>query len=134
MFHPGETVIHRFIIPFAYREVKKVIVTYKQNNRIILVKELPEKGSTAFPTQELEAASETNFFKATAQFDVALTEEESLLFSDETKFTIQINVVTMSNTRAASHEIQSESGIQHYRELATPNILVGQNGVTTEGE
>lgn len=36
MFHPGETVVHNFDIPFAKSSISLILVTYKQDGRIVL--------------------------------------------------------------------------------------------------
>ena len=109
MFHPGETVTHRFYMPFAPKEVSKVIVTFKQADHIILVREI-----TSLPD---ELVSE--FY-----VDVDLTQEESLLFQDLQNFTTQVQVLGKASNadnnglvRCTSREMKGSNGIQHYREV-----------------
>ena len=105
MFHPGETVSHTFIIPFAATEVAKVIITYKQNDCIILTKTITSGISDSINSM--------------ASIDVDLTQEESLLFEEKASFTIQLNVFTNNGRRITSNEIVGENGAQHYKEVIT---------------
>lgn len=107
MFHPGETVSHIFTIPFVKTEVSKVIVTYKQNDHIIIVKTIT--------SETIEAVT-----AATCKVTVAFNQEESLLFEEDKPFKMQLNVVgaTLEGSfRAASKEISSNNGVQHYKEV-----------------
>lgn len=104
MFNPGETIIHQFVIPFLSTELSKVIVSYKQGDDIVL-----EKTVTSGFTP-IEEYTKT-------QFAVTLSQEESLMFSDLNSYTIQLNVLTIFGTRAASKEIRGTSGVQHHREV-----------------
>ena len=36
MFHPGETDVHVFILPFPADDVGGAVISYKQNDRVIL--------------------------------------------------------------------------------------------------
>ena len=105
MFHPGETVTHTFTIPFLFSEVSKVIITYKQNDHIILTKAI---------TSDFADSSES-----TSSVIVTLTQEESLLFEENKDFRIQLNVFTKSGARVTSDEIKGENGAQHYKEVIT---------------
>ena len=103
MFHPGETVSHTFTIPFSSSEVAKIIVTYKQNDHIILTKTI---------TSNITDSSES-----TSLAVVTLTQEESLLFEEGKDFKIQLNVLTNSGNRITSNEIKGENGAQHYKKV-----------------
>lgn len=110
MFSPGETVQHKFVIPFAAREVSKVVVTYKQMDHVVLIKEITSDITPTTDDQGQERATE-------CQFDYVLTQEESLLFDEKRDFLIQLNVYTTSGSRAASCEIKGSNGVQHYKEV-----------------
>ena len=104
MFIPGETITHEFIIPFLETEISKVIVTYKQNNRIILTKPI----SSGF---EKYSAGKTKVI-------LAMSQKESLLFDGENDYTIQLNVLTVKGgSRATCAEFQGSTAIQHYKEV-----------------
>jgi len=105
MFHPGETVTHTFTIPFIVSEVSEIVVTYKQNDHIILKKTI----TSGF---EEAGADKTKIV-------IAFSQQESLLFAEKRPFTIQLNVCTVDGTRCTSKEIKSETGVQHHKEVMT---------------
>lgn len=106
MFFPGETITHRFVIPFNYNEVDKVILTYKQSGAIVFEKIL----TTGFEQVDPEnpAACVVSF---------SFTQSEGLLFEDNNAFTVQVNVYTKAGTRHTSHETSSSTGVQYVREI-----------------
>ena len=109
MFIPGETVIHRFNLPFPNEGITRVYVTYKQQNRVILSK-------TVFAGEVKKASSGT-----TSYFSVTLSQEESLLFRNDINYTIQLNVMFSSGARCASVEMDGTNGVQHIRKVVTAN-------------
>ena len=105
MFFPGETITHVFYIPFNINEVNHIVLSYKQNGAIMFEKTV---------TSGFEADA-TNITKVS----YPLSQNESLLFEDDSPFTIQCNVYTNGGTRHTSHEMNSESGIQYLRDVLT---------------
>lgn len=106
VFIPGETIAHEFIIPFAHEDIAEVIVTYKQNNKVVLT--IPITSEDRF---EEHGETETRIL-------VTFSQKESLLFDDKNDFKIQLNVLTnRGGARAASVEISSNTGIQHYKNV-----------------
>ena len=105
MFFPGETVTHVFYIPFGQAEVDHVVLSYKQNGAIIF-----EKSITSGFEQESAGTTKVSY---------AFSQSESLLFEDNSPFTIQCNVFTTGGTRHASYEMNSSSGIQYLRDVLT---------------
>ena len=103
MFFPGETITHNFIVPFAKGEISKVIVTYKQNDQIVL----EETVSSGFEDEDNQQTS----------FDIVFTQSKSLAFHDNSDYTVQLNVYTKGGTRHASHELHGISGVQYLREV-----------------
>jgi len=114
MFHPGETITHRFIIPFAVGEIDYVIVSYKQNDHIILEKKVT--------SDQIEDIPETRNLSI-VQYE--LTQTESLQFEDwrnedcNNSYTMQLNVYTTSGTRHVSNVLKEQNGIQYHREVMT---------------
>ena len=104
MFNPGETVLHRFIIPFIPNEISKVIVTYKQEDDVVFEKTI----TSGF--EGLESNTKT-------QFTVDFSQDESLLFKDLYNYTAQVNVLTIHGTRASSKPIKGFNGSQYHREV-----------------
>lgn len=106
VFIPGETISHQFFVPFTQGDVSKVYVSYRQNGRIVLVK-------------NVYAGHLTNVTSGVgSSFTVTLSQQESLLFQDDKSFTIEINVISRNGqTRYTSQEMDGETGIQHIREV-----------------
>lgn len=115
MFIPGETVVHEFIVPIAYNQIREVIVTYEQNDHIVLEKKLA-------PANILRDS-------AGARLNYTLTQEESLLFASPRDrncgfttyipYKVQINILTRGGARAVSIPMEGRTGIQHVREVMT---------------
>ena len=106
MFIPGETIVHKFYIPFVRNDIKRIIVSYREKNHIILEKYVYDNQVT----NESQGAS--------ASFVVTLSQQESLLFSDDYSFKVQLNVFLKDNTtRCASLEMDGATGLQHIREV-----------------
>lgn len=106
MFFPGETITHRFVIPFAAKEIDKVIFSYKQKEAIMFEKTITD-----------------NFEKVEdhiTNVEFQLSQGEGLLFADDAPFTVQVNVYTKGGTRHTSHELSSSSGVQYLREVIGP--------------
>ena len=104
MFFPGETITHKFIVPFSKSEIDHAVISYKQNGGIVF-----EVTITTFEKVENSKCSVTYNF----------TQEDSLLFEDDMPFTIQCNIYTKQGTRHTSHEMSSSSGVQYLREVMT---------------
>lgn len=109
MFIPGETIIHNFVIPFKVINLTKIIVTYEQNDHIVL-----ERTVTSF---SMYVDPEGHVDPAKSQFRVTLSQEESLLFEDNKHFSIQLNVYADGNSRHASAIIRNVNGPQYHREV-----------------
>ena len=105
MFIPGETIVHRFNIPFITSDIAKIIVSYREHDHVVFERE-PNEISTS---------------DGQTQITVNFTQKESLLFADCTSFLVQLNVLLADGTRCASKEIKVSSGRQHIREEVTSN-------------
>lgn len=137
MFHPGETLIHEFIIPFIYDTIEKVLVTYKQNDRLILIKEItsfapyiPEDEEAHDNPRETVPIANRDidylFYDETVSplpgetndltmLICQLSQEDSLLFDNFDRVKIQLNVYCYNGSRAVSDEFPVSSGAQHYK-------------------
>lgn len=101
--------MHTFIIPFKKTNLSYVIISYKQDDYVIL-----ERTVTSFANH----VDENNVLdEAKSEVSIQLTQEESLLFADRRDFTIQLNVYSDSGSRHASCEIKASSGVQHHRQV-----------------
>lgn len=105
MFIPGETIAHQFIIPFVANEIEKVIVSYKQDDHIVL-----ELTVTSEQIEQGETAAE-------AKFTVSLSQTQSLLFMNNKDTYAQLNVILPNGTRCSSKEMKLDTGNQHIREV-----------------
>ena len=108
MFHPGETVINNFVIPFEKADISQIIVTYKQFDDIVLERTITSADRFAFIDYSDPAKT---------KFRIQLSQEESLLFNENTDYKIQLNVYTEGGSRHASCEIRGTNGVQHYKEV-----------------
>ena len=109
MFFPGETITHRFVVPFAANEIDKAIFSYKQKEAIMFEKIITE----GFIREEDHITS----------IEFQLSQGEGLLFADDAPFTVQVNIYTKVGTRHTSHEMGSSSGVQYLREVVNPETL-----------
>ena len=116
MFYPGETIAHSYVIPFALAEIAKVVVSYKQNEAIILDR-------VAIPPAEGDETTHDYEFisidKRITKVIFTFSQAQSLNFKDDQPFTTQINVYTVGGTRHTSHECRSSSGVQYLRDVMT---------------
>ena len=103
MFSPGETVTQVFVIPFVISDVDHVVVSYKQNEVIVL-----EKTITGGFMEHDESST---------SFAVELTQTDSLMFADCDYYNIQVNVYTVGGSRHASKAIRDKNGLQYHREV-----------------
>lgn len=104
MFYPGETIAHTFILPYEKSYISKVIVSYRQSERLVLEKVI----ASSRAMQELDEGT---------AITVTLAEEESLLFEDNAHYDVQVNVF-MSSGRATSSQIRDWTGLQHVRDTS----------------
>ena len=116
MFFAGETISHIFTIPFLPEEVSRILVTYKQNNRIVLVKSIT---SEAIEIVDGEST-----------FAVTLSQKESLLFKTNEFVKIQLNVYTTTAARCVSEELTTFIGVQHINEVIDANSEIPINFAT----
>lgn len=111
MFNPGDTITHQFRLPFncnvLQTEAENILVTYRQNGRIVLIK-------NAVPLPDHE---QTDLEGDSTVVEVDLTQQESLSFDNKNDIRIQININYRDGGRISSHELTTHAGIQHYREV-----------------
>ena len=108
VFIPGETISFQYQLPFLKTDITKIIVTYKQNGHIVLVR-------TVYPRQ-------VENDEQGSHFAITLSQEESLLFEDNKYFYAQLNIMFTApdgETRAACIELKGENALQHFREVVT---------------
>ena len=112
MFTPGETALHSFVIPFKKQEVNNILVSYKQQEDIIL--EVP------ITSGQIRDVYEDNEYLHSV-FDVILTQRQSLLFQEYqfncNSYKVQLNVLLNSGARFTSEPMARKNGTQYYREV-----------------
>lgn len=112
MFYPGETIVQSFIVPFLQSDIDKAIVSYKQNDHIVLEKE-------ATSTQIYDDTDPNDPVPVEfSELVIVISQEESLLFENDMSYEIQINIFSMGN-RQTSEPIKDTTGRQFYREVYT---------------
>lgn len=104
MFHPGETDTQVFTIPFPAEDVRKAFVSYKQANKIVLVKEC----------REFEVDDEDN-----STMTIEINQEDSLCFVDNASIKVQINLYFFDGSRRTSDPITYTAGEQYYKAVIT---------------
>ena len=146
MFNPGETIAQQFVIPFSADKIGSIIITYKQNNDVILIKKITSNFEEFIPDYVLEYSSiefpiargtlcqhEDKLYESNQDIELQeewnnehwdethktkimtdLSQGESLLFKEKSRYRIQLNVYMLDETRAASKEIIDSTGVQHY--------------------
>ena len=112
MFNPGETAIHTFVIPFVKSDLSQVIVSYKQSGDVIL-----EKVVTSSQDFLDHLDDQGNIDETKTDIEIALSQEESLLFKENARYTVQLNVLTEGGSRHASCEIKDTNGVQHHKDV-----------------
>jgi len=112
-FHPGETVVLNFVIPFSLYDVKAVAISFRNKGRVAF-----EALATSF-VQEGDDEYKT-------RVGFTMTQAESLQFEENEIYMMQLNVFGPNSSRIASDEIKVTTGAQ---QLIEPGF--GGDGVYT---
>ena len=119
VFHPGETVVHSFVIPFPKSLIQQVIISYRQSDDIVFERPIT-RGTDEFDSHvvvyeyEDSQGQHTDENKSRVWFQ--FTQIQSVLFKDVWDLHIQLNVITVNHSRHTSKEIRTYTGIQHIKE------------------
>ena len=108
-FHPGETLVLNFVIPFSIYDVKAVAVSFRDANSVVF-------------ESLVDGIVKEDEYKTRVGF--TMTQAESLQFKEKYKYTMQLNVFGPNSSRIASKEILVETKSQ---QLPLP----GYSGITT---
>ena len=116
-FHPGETVVMNFVLPFNQLDVKAVVLSFRDRNSVVL-----ETMATGFKSE-----GENN---EKTRVGYTLTQEESLLFEENSIYQLQLNVFGPNGSRIVSNEIRVETYSQQipfpgFTEINTFNYNYG---------
>jgi len=111
MFIPGDTIQHQFVLPFTSLEFNKAVISYKQNDRIVM------EVIASVNRRENDPNMDISFDENSTILTYSFTQKRSLLFADSIPFTIQISVITSKGgSRITSSIITSSiNGAQYYR-------------------
>lgn len=102
-FHPGDTVVINFFIPFLASDVAAVVMSIRDKNHIVF-----EATATSF-------GDEGN---GKTRVGYTFTQAESLLFDEFSEYWLQLNVFSYNSSRVASKEIKVETWAQHIYETS----------------
>jgi hypothetical protein len=102
--HPYETAIHEFLVPVPAQELEKTIVSYRQNDVILI---------------EKTVTGGTEYDETSSLISVGLSQEETALAVDRLSIQIQLNVITTEGRRIVSDPIMIRGGEQYHKEVAT---------------
>lgn len=100
-FHPGETVVMNFTVPFSVYDIKAVALSVRDQNSVVF-----ETLATSFK-QVSEFVSRVGY---------TLTQEESLQFEEYHHYRLQLNVFGPNGSRIVSKELDVETGAQQLPE------------------
>jgi len=126
-FHPGETLVLNFVLPFSPYDVQAVALSFRNGNGV------------AFETVATSCVPEpagTNIKVATkCRVGYTITQAESLQFNEYDYYKAQLNVYGPNGSRIASDEIRVETGAQQlidpsYMSISVPQV--SQGGTITD--
>lgn len=100
-FHPGETVVVNFLIPFRKDDVATVVMSIRDHNYLVF-----EAASV-----NVVAAGENK-----TRVGYTFTQSESLLFREYWEYQLELNVFSYNSSRATSKDIPVITGSQHIYE------------------
>lgn len=118
-FHPGETIVLNFTIPFDIIDVAAVVISFRGKDRVAF-----EALATAFTEEnEYETDSEGNDIlndqgekivkEYRTRVGYTLTQAESLQFDEYSCYKLQLNVYGPNGSRITSKEIDVKTEAQH---------------------
>lgn len=106
-FHPGDTVVFDLAIPFEIEDVEAVQVTFRNQYAVAF-----EVTITSFKVEIVESEDGEIIAKKT-RLGFTLNQAESLQFSENGIYKMQLNVYGPNGSRAASKEYDIYTLAQH---------------------
>lgn len=103
-FHPGETFVVNFILPFHPYDVKAVIMSFRDRDRVVY-----ENIATSFAGEgndEVDVDGKTVIEKQRTRVGYLISQSESLLFKENHDYVMQLNVYGPNSSRISSKEIK----------------------------
>lgn len=96
-FHPGETIVVNFLIPFSKYDVDAVVLSFRDKDHVVL-----ECLTTSF-VEEGEKL----------RIGYSLTQAETLQFKEYSEYKMQLNVYSPNSSRITSNEMDVKTESQH---------------------
>lgn len=100
-FHPGETLVLNFTLPFSVYDIKAVSISFRGRDSLAF-----ESTAIGFKSMDYEENGKT-VFKTRVGF--TMNQAESLQFEEYAKYKMQLNVYGPNGSRIASKEIDVET-------------------------
>lgn len=105
MLIPGMTASHTFIVPFAKETISKVLISYNQNDFIVVERTIDHP--SLISTED-----------GLTKIEIQLTQEESLRLKSGIPCFIQLNVISGNGSeRFPSLPIEERVGVQYHKEV-----------------
>lgn len=111
-FHPGDTLVLNFVLPFSPYDVQAVALSFRNGNRVAF----ETVATTCVP--EPQGVDITTATKCRVGYTIS--QAESLQFDEYEIYQAQLNVYGPNGSRIASDEIRVETGAQ---QLTDPSYL-----------
>lgn len=107
-FHPGETLVLNFRVPFSIYDVDAVVLSFRGKKGVVF-----ETIATSFKEEE----------EYITRVGYTLTQSETLQFEEFTDYKMQLNVYGPNSSRIATKEIDVRTESQHMIEPGVSNII-----------
>ena len=108
-FHPGETVVLNFNVPFSVLDIKAVRISFRGRNSIAF-----EATAIGFKSLDYVDGQGNTVYKTRVGY--TMTQSESLQFEENTDYKMQVNVYGPNGSRITSKEIDVRTLEQHLQE------------------
>lgn len=131
-FHPGETFVLNFIIPFSKWDVSTVVLSFRNRDRVAY-----EAMASSFKVENTEEEEAEGIYKLRVGF--LFSQSDSLMFDENENYTMQLNVFGPNGSRATSKDMGAKTLSQQITEpgfstepleFAVPNRTISYNRLT----
>lgn len=117
-FHPGETLVLNFVLPFSPYDVQAVALSFRNGNRVAF----ETLANTCVPEPQGTSVDEAT----KCRVGYTITQAESLQFDEFEIYQAQLNVYGPNGSRIASDEIRVETGAQQLIDPSYMSVSVAQ--------
>lgn len=121
-FHPGETKVLQFLIPFQLMDVVAVVITCRNQRHTAF-----EAAATSFKEEtitEIKDGSEVTQTKL--RIGYTMSQAESLRFEENAIYKLQLNVFGPNGSRATSKEYDVVTLAQHVPESSIEELPLSE--------